>query len=135
MQVFNGNPGFMTILFAMMTNTNVSLIISIPIPKIGREINFSNRKNDGQRLPLAPRHRPRQVRICNPDLSKRGFVITFIPVPVEVFVFNITSEGVAKEVGNPVPSRLSATGMGNKLNDILSIIFEIRNYSFFISYS
>ncbi len=68
-----------TILSAMMKNTNVSLIISIPIPKIGREINFSNRKNDGQRLPPAPRHRPRLVRICNTELSNRGFVITFIP--------------------------------------------------------
>ncbi len=33
---------------------------------------------------------PRLVRICNPELSNRGFVITFIPVPVEVSVFNIT---------------------------------------------
>ncbi len=87
MLVFNGNPGSTTILSAMMKNTNVSLIISIPIPKIGKQINFSNRKNDGQRLPLAPRHRPWLVRICNPDLSNRGFVITFIPVPVEVSVF------------------------------------------------
>jgi hypothetical protein len=56
----------------MMKNTNVSLIISIPIPKIGTQINFSNRENDGQHLPLAPRHRPWLVRICNPSFEYNG---------------------------------------------------------------
>ncbi len=30
------------------------------------------------------------IGICHPILSNRGFVITFIPVQVKVFVFNIT---------------------------------------------
>jgi hypothetical protein len=34
----------------------------------------------------------RLLRICNPVLSKRGFVITFIPDPVEVSVFNTNPE-------------------------------------------
>ncbi|MBW8323826.1 MAG: hypothetical protein K0M50_03585 [Prolixibacteraceae bacterium] len=33
-------------IFATMKNTNVLLIISTPIRKIGRQINFSNRKNE-----------------------------------------------------------------------------------------